>query len=257
MSRFCAVREKTPATTSGTRCVLAYQLPWFSSLFCPFSSGEVTVDHATLFKEIRKSLFGSMTQEQVDGINGILEAFDEVGDKSRALLGYALATAYHETGARMVPVREGFASTDAGARRAVSNLARKRGPQSAVARYAQPQPPYGHVYYGRGHVQLTWIDNYMRSSDDAGVDLVKYPDEMLDPRISARVLIRGLMDGRWNRHGEGIGHYAMLDGIPGLSRDEAIAARYTVNLQDKAELISGYFLKWNAALAAAGMPLAA
>ena len=98
----------------------------------------------------------------------------------------------------MVPVREGFASTDESAVRAVASLARKRGPDSAPARYGQPTGPHNKAYYGRGHVQLTWRENYARSSDDAGVDLERDPDAMLDPVISARILIRGLIDGRWN-----------------------------------------------------------
>ena len=50
-------------------------------------------------------------------------------------------------------------------------------------------------------------DNYRNSSKDAGVDLEKYPDKMLDPVVSARVLIRGIMDGRWNGKGKGIDFY--------------------------------------------------
>jgi len=204
--------------------------------------------HATFFAALRRresGVFGtSLSQQQVDGINGILAAFDTHGDGWRSTLAYALATAYHETGGRMSPVREGFASTDEGARRAVNRLAAQRGPNSAVAKYAQPQPPHGHVYYGRGQVQLTWLDNYRRSSADAGVDLVENPDAMLDPLISARVLIRGLMDGRWNGHGHGIHHY--------LGQGDWINARRTVNVLDKAEKIAAYAHAFDAALLEAG-----
>lgn len=207
----------------------------------------------TALRRRESGVFGTrLSQDQVTGINGILAAFKAVGDGRRATLAYALATAYHETGARMVPVREGFAKTDAGARRAVKALAKRRGPQSAVARYAQPVPPHGHVYYGRGHVQLTWLGNYRRSSADAGVDLVANPDAMLDPVISARVLILGLIDGRWNGRGHGIAHYEGLDGLPGLSQLEAIAARRTVNVQDKADLIAGYYRAFDQALVIGG-----
>lgn len=186
----------------------------------------------------------SLSQAQVDGINGILEAFAEVGDGKADTLAYALATAYHETAHRMVPVREGLATTDAGARRAVNALAAKRGPNSAVAKYAKPQPPYGHVYYGRGHVQLTWLDNYRRSSADASTDLVKNPDAMLDPKISARVLIKGLLDGRWNGQGKGLRYY--------LDKGDVIGARRTVNVQDKASQIAGYHRAFLKALTDAG-----
>lgn len=95
-------------------------------------------------------------------MEGILNAFVDVGDGREKTLAYALATAYHETGRKMVPVREGFASTDAKARRIVGHR-----------KYGKPAGPHGHVYYGRGQVQLTWLSNYRRSSADASVDLVR------------------------------------------------------------------------------------
>lgn len=206
------------------------------------------MNHASFYASLRSrdsGVFGtSLSQRQVDGINGILAAFQTHGDGKRTTLAYALATAYHETGRRMVPVREGFASTDAGARRAVSRLAAQRGPGSSVAKYAQPQPPHGHVYYGRGHVQLTWKDNYARSSADAGADLVANPDAMLDPVISARVLVKGLIDGRWNGHGHGVQHY--------LGQGDWINARRTVNVLDRGREIAAYAHAFDAALRDAG-----
>lgn len=209
------------------------------------------MDRTAFFAALRSranTLFGtSLSQAQVTGIEGIIDAFRTHGDGNPKTLGYALATAYHETGGRMVPVREGFASTDAGARRAVGALARKRGAGSAVARYSQPAGKYGHVYYGRGHVQLTWIDNYRASSADAGYDLVAYPDQMLDPVISARVLVRGLMDGRWNGKRKGIGHY-----LPKSGPDDLKNARRTVNVTDKWDDIAGYYQAFMTAIKAAG-----
>lgn len=204
------------------------------------------MNRATFYAALRESgLYGrTITQEQVSGIEGLLSAFAEVGDKKPDTLAYGLATAYHETGRRMVPVREGFASSDASARRAVNALAAKRGPSSAVAKYAKPVGPHGHVYYGRGHVQLTWLENYATSSRDAGVDLVANPDAMLDPVISARVLWKGLADGRWN--GRKVGLRAYLDA------GDLLGARRTVNVQDKAAEIAAYHRKFLACINAAG-----
>jgi Chitinase class I len=202
------------------------------------------------FFEVLRPFFGGYTQEQVDGINGIIKAFKEVGDGDIDTLAYALATAYHETGRRMVPVREGFAKTDKGAISAVAKLARSRGANSAPAKYGKPAGPYGHVYYGRGHVQLTWHHNYRNASKDAGVDLEKYPDKMLDPEISAKVLIRGIMDGRWNGQGKGIDFYEGEDDK--LDRGEATQARRLVNVQDKALTIAVYFEHFYNALKASG-----
>jgi hypothetical protein len=206
------------------------------------------MNRKAFYDAIRPAFGGSLSAPQVAGMDGILDAFEIVGDGDQDTLAYALGTAFHETGQRMVPVREGFAKTDAGARRAVAALARKRGPKSAVAKYSQPAGPYGHVYYGRGVPQLTWLKNYEKASKDAGVDRVKDPDAMLDPVISARVLICGIMDGRWNARGKGIAYYEGDDDF--LSDAEAAEARRTVNVKDKAALIAGYHRAFYKALEA-------
>jgi hypothetical protein len=190
---------------------------------------------------------GSLTRDQVTGIEGILDAMSAVGDGRAKTLAYALATAYHETGRKMLPVREGFASSDEGAVRAVASLARRRGPDSAPAKYGRPAGPYNKCYYGRGHVQLTWRENYARSSEDAGVDLEQDPDAMLDPVISARILIRGLVDGRWNGARHGIAHY-----LPDEAEDNLKDARRTVNGTDKWDAIARYYGAFRKAIEAAG-----
>ena len=210
------------------------------------------MDRVAFFDGVRASLFGGkLTEGQVAGMGGILEAFEAVGDGRGKTLAYALATAYHETGRMMVPMREGCwrnpPGTDAEARAAVTALARRRGPASAPARYGKPVAPHGHVYYGRGLVQLTWADNYKRSSGDAAADLFAEPDLMLDPTISARVLIRGLLDGRWNAAGKGIAHYLPTDGA-----DDAQNARRTVNVTDRWQEIGGHYRMCRAAVEAAG-----
>jgi hypothetical protein len=188
----------------------------------------------------------TFTQETVVGITGVLNAFATHGDGDKRTLAYALATTRGEVGQDMLPVREGFTRSDGAARRAVLALAKKRGPASNVAKYARPVGPHGHWYYGRGHPQLTFYDNYVASSKDAGVDLAKDPDAMLDPVISSRVLIRGLLDGRWNKHGHGIGHYLHRD-KPDLKN-----ARRTVNVLDKWEEFAGFYANFLAAIDAAG-----
>ena len=195
------------------------------------------MDRGRFFAAVRGSLFGGrLTEAQVRGMELKLDAFAAVGDGRAKTLGYGLATGYHETGARMVPVREGFASSDAEARRIV-----------ASRRYGKPVPPYGQVYYGRGDVQLTWADNYRDSSAEAGVDLLANPDAMLDPAVSARILWLGLQDGRWNKLGLGIAHY-----LPDAGPDDLQGARRTVNVTDRWQLIAGYHRRFMAAIELAG-----
>ena len=178
---------------------------------------------------------GHLSQAQVSGIEGILNAFVRFGDKRSKTLAYALATAYHETGTRMVPVREGFAKTDAQARAVV-----------AGRKYGKPAAN-GIVYYGRGHVQLTWQSNYKDTGDKIGLDLVGNPDLMLDPEISARVLIEGLIDGRWNGKKLGIAHYLPDDGP-----DDEKNARRTVNVLDRWSDIARYYRAFLRSIDASG-----
>jgi len=209
------------------------------------------LDKSRFYASLRKresGLFGgTLSQAQVEGMEGILAAMEDVGDGRAKTLAYALATAYHETGRRMIPVREGFAKTDEDAIKAVARLARRLGAGCAPDRYGKPAGPYGRCYYGRGHVQLTWHKNYVASSDVAGVDLERAPDKMLDPVISARVLISGLIDGRWNDNGKGIANYLPEDG-----QDNLKDARRTVNLTDKWDEVASYYAGFLEAIETAG-----
>jgi hypothetical protein len=185
------------------------------------------LNESKFFDAVRTSriLGGTISQSEVNGVSGILKAFAKYGDGRKKTLAYALATAFHETGGQMVPVREGFARTDWAARRIV-----------ARRKYGKTAGPHGHVYYGRGHVQLTWLDNYHATGQKVGEDLVQFPDRMLDPVLSARVLIEGIIDGRWNSAKIGIKHYLPDDG-----RDNLKGARRTVNITDKWDIIGGYY----------------
>lgn len=144
------------------------------------------LDLTTFFAYARRAPFGGrLTQQQVDGMTAILDAWNKHGFSSDLrYLAYILATAFHETGCRMVPVREGFAKTDAAARKVV-----------AARKYGKPDPLTSHVYYGRGHVQLTWAENYRRVGARLALDLYHNPDLALDEDVSARILIRGMIEG--------------------------------------------------------------
>ena len=197
------------------------------------------LDLKAFYDGVCTSLFkGRLSHAQVNGIDGVLEAWEDHGTGLVRHLGYILATVHHETGGRMFPVREGFAKSDAQARRIVRHR-----------KYGKPTGPYRHVYYGRGHVQLTWLENYRASSDDAGVDLVKNPDAMLDPVISARILVKGMLDGRWNGRGKGLGSYISH------SRAEYMNARRTVNITDKWQKIRTLAQSYERVIAAAIRPV--
>lgn len=172
------------------------------------------------FDAARKIAGGSLDQTQVDSINAIMANCILEGVTDPILQGYILGTAWHE--ARLRPIEE---------------VGKGKGKP-----YGQPAGPYGHRYYGRGLVQLTWHVNYKASSKDAGVDLEKFPEKALDPEIASRLIVIGMMDGRWNGRRKGLAEYL------GNGKRDYKNARRTVNITDRWELIKGHSLKFTAAL---------
>ena len=199
------------------------------------------MDERRFFEEIRssKKIFTRqrLTQSQVDGVSALITAWRVYGGGRRNHFSWILGAVYYETGTLMTPVREGFSDSDSAARRVVKNR-----------RYGHATGAYSHVYYGRGHIQLTWMRNYRASSDDVGVDLVKHPDAMLDSKISARLAIKGVLDGRWNASGKGLGSYLSA------TKSDYKNARRTVNVLDKWATIKVYALAFEHALKVSGHP---
>lgn len=196
-------------------------------------------DQKTFFDYVRRAPFGNrLSQSQVDGIGTILAAWQAQcpGGDDR-WLAYILATAFHETGSKMQPVREGFAKTDVQARRVV-----------AARSYGKPDPVTGEVYYGRGHVQLTWPVNYKTLGRVLGQPLYEHPDLALDPTISAHILVEGMIRGA---SGKGDFTGKSLENYFSSGKDDPEGARHIINGTDKASLIAGYHRNFLDSIAAA------
>jgi putative chitinase len=174
----------------------------------------MTVNRDSFFSHVRSSLFrGSINQSQTDGMTAILDAWETrypAGDVRQ--LAYSIATAYHETGRAMQPVRE------------VGRGNRKS--------YGYVEPPYGQIYYGRGLVQLTWQTNYEKAGKLVGEDLVQFPDKALDPHVAASILIVGMQEGMFT--GVGISKYI------NAKECDLYDARRVINGTDCAIEIAGY-----------------
>lgn len=208
------------------------------------------MDREKFFDRVRKEIHpGGFTQEQVDGLNYLLDAFEEV-NWPIYYASNALGTAWREVGGRYVPVREGFKKTDAEARAYV----KKHYPH----KYGVPTIYGGQYAYGRGIVQITWadprpgkIDNYGKADRklaEMGVikkgDLLADFDLALDPKIAAKIMIYGMDEGWFT--GKKNSDYLDRD-VP-----DFFNARRIINGVDHADEIAEVSRKFLYALQAAG-----
>lgn len=65
------------------------------------------------------------------------------------------------------------------------------------SRLGNDQPGDGFKYRGRGFCQITGKSNYRYWEKEFGIDFVSNPELMSDPNIAAKVLVRGMRDGRF------------------------------------------------------------
>jgi hypothetical protein len=177
-----------------------------------------------LFWAKARSIFNGPSQGQVDGTNAILDGFEKrYPDGDPRWLAYYLATAKWETVGTMLPVKEAFWLSEDWRR---ENL-----------RY--------YPYYGRGLVQLTWLQNYQRESqpDRTGVDIASNPDRALEPPIAADIMFVGMEHGDFG--GGGMSKWFNDD------TEDPVGARHLVNGTDHAEAIAALYRNFLYAIQAA------
>jgi hypothetical protein len=209
------------------------------------------MNNDTLIKTASTSLFaGKITAPQRDGILAIVAGWDKYGYGLDTGMAYVLATAYHETGQRMVAVRETFASTDAQAKSRLT-AAFKKGQMKWVK-----EDYWSFGWYGRGLVQLTHEENYSGALREAvlkefpGKDIHATPDLALDPAVAVFILIEGVTKGVTVK--SDFTKYALEDFI-NADKTDYPNARKTVNPGelDSYQKIAGYALKFESAIRAA------
>lgn len=190
------------------------------------------IDLKTFFDDVRGSLFnGKLSATQVKGMEAKIKAFQEAGFPL-SWAAYAMATSYHETARKMVPVREGLSASNSWRRK---NL-----------RY--------YPWYGRGDVQLTWEENYKKADRELGLGgkLISNLDLALDPDISANIMVKGMTEGWFSSDSQG--RHTLARHLP--NAEETVGrfanARRIINLTDKAMLIASYAVKFQEAFKKAG-----
>jgi putative chitinase len=129
---------------------------------------------------------------------------------SRNQSAYLLATVWWETAHTMKPVKEAYWIKNAESWRK-KNL-----------RYWP--------WFGRGYVQLTWMENYKRAGQKLGLDLTTDPDVVMKPNVSAKILVLGSLEGWFT--GKKLGDYI------NTKRCDFKGARRIINGRDKASQIA-------------------
>jgi putative chitinase len=195
-------------------------------------------DDTTLFTYLRRSPFGGrLGQAQIDGVNLLIETCRAEGVTDLRHVANILAQVFHETGARMQPVRETFATSDAQMKSRLETAFRN-------GRLPSVRTPYWRDgFAGRGHIQITHRANYEKAGKALGIDLVGNPALAFDPIISAKIAVRGMRDGWFTGR--------KLVDFFNATADDAVGARRIVNGTDKAQLITTYHTAFLGALKAA------
>lgn len=179
-------------------------------------------DAAKFFATVRTH-FGPLDQGQVDGFNVLLDATAHWPVSWRA---YALATAWHETGFTMRPIKE------RGGTAYFKRMYDIQGERPDKAReLGNRLPGDGAKFAGRGYVQLTGRANYARYG------LSDTPDDAMKPAVAARILVEGMEGGHFTGK-------ALADYLPG----DYIGARRIINGTDRANTIAGHAVAFERAL---------
>ena len=182
------------------------------------------IDRKKFFDVVRSTLFTStLTQGQVQGIEAILNEWDDREMEDLRYLAYMLATTKWETNHTMLPVREAYWLSEEWRK---INL-----------RYFP--------YYGRGFVQLTWEQNYKTMGRLLGIDLVKYPDKAMEMDTATLILFEGMLDAE-----SGVGDFTgkALDEFFNDKVDDPVGARKIINGTDHDDAIAVIHYQFLAAL---------
>ena len=175
------------------------------------------------FNIIRNSL-GKLSQSQVSEINYIVGEMDKDKSITYPQGAYILATTWHETAATMLPITE-FGNRKYFDKYDTGTLAKRLGNTQAL-------DDDGFLYRGRGYVQITGKDNYIRVGKLIGVNLIVEPDLALNKTYAIKIMLGGMKNGWFT--GKKLSDYI------GKSNADYVNARRIINGTDKAIQIARY-----------------
>jgi uncharacterized protein YraI len=176
--------------------------------------------------------FGAITKPErragLDALLGAAEGDPQITDLR--WLAYMLATVKHECADRWLPIEE-FGK----------GQGRPYGKPVTVTDPATGKQ-FTNAYYGRGYVQLTWVDNYRAFGSKLNNRLLYEPQLALDDVVAYKIMSLGMRQGSFT--GVGLSKYI------NAGKCDYVNARRIINGTDQAQTIAGYATKLEAILRA-------
>src|SRR3990167_4963727 len=133
------------------------------------------MNREAFFSAVRSNPFGGkLSAPQTAGMTAILDEWDRRRLTDPRHLAYMLATTFHETARKMLPIPE---------------IGKGKGRKYGV------KGKHGQVAYGRGFVQLTWDYNYERADKELELNgaLTRNYELALRPDIAAQIMFEGMI----------------------------------------------------------------
>ena len=181
------------------------------------------IDRDKFFAAVRDNPFGgNLSQSQVDGMEALLGLWEKHfapnnPNDGTMWLAYCLATTFWETAQTMQPIAEYG--------------------EGAGKPYGEPCGPYDQVYHGRGFVQITWEENYLKGEQilrdkyDIECPIHQYADRAMETEAAAMLLFDGSVFG-WFTGASLQQFFSKAKGI-----ENPYDARTVINGHDKASEI--------------------
>jgi len=169
--------------------------------------------------------FGKLSQSQVIGFEAIFDMWDFLKLKDSRWLAYILATIWHETAKTMQPIEE---------------FGKGKGKKYGKRMWYSGKfyTDISHIFFGRGHTQNTWRDIYLKltKANKNNWDFVNHPELLLQMKPSIWATFHAMTIGLYTG--------VSLSQFFNDKKNDPIGARKTINGNDKAILIKGYYDKF-------------
>lgn len=195
---------------------------------------------AKFFDAIRPAFSGKLDQDQVNGMNAL---FDAGQDLPLHHMANVLAQVRRETGGIMGPIKETVMASHKNRNPSDADVVKRLEKAFAAGKLPWVKTPYWRgvpSWFGRGQIQITHRANYAKFGITA-------PDDALKLHISAHVAVTGMRDGLFT--GRKLGDYRFPQA---LSSPPAMNPRRIVNGQDGSDAqVARYHRQFAAALEAA------